>query len=81
MEKHEGAPGVRLNERVHNLRVCHEYVHAVFGILLVFTLRFEHETLQYVVVPRDDAVRDVRSVSSSGRGDVGAPAESKHTLF
>jgi hypothetical protein len=37
------------------LRVCHEDMHAVFCIFLIFTFRLEHEPLEYVVIPRDDA--------------------------
>jgi hypothetical protein len=37
------------------LRVGHENVHAVFGVLLIFAFCLEHEPLQDVIVPRDDA--------------------------
>ena len=37
------------------LRVCHENVHAVFRIFLIFALCLEHESLEYVIISRDDA--------------------------
>jgi hypothetical protein len=37
------------------LRVCHEYMHAVFRVFLVFTLCLEHESLEYVIIARDNA--------------------------
>jgi hypothetical protein len=33
-------------------------VHAVFHILLVFMLRLEHEPLEDVIIPGNDAIRD-----------------------
>ncbi len=47
-------PGVRV--RASYVRVGHEDVHAVLCVLLVVALRLEHEPLEDVVVPRDDAV-------------------------
>jgi hypothetical protein len=41
--------------RTARLRVCHENVHAVFSVLLIFTLCLQHETFEDVIVPRDNA--------------------------
>jgi hypothetical protein len=38
------------------VRVCGENVHAVIHILLVFMLRLEHEALEDVITPRNDAI-------------------------
>ena len=42
--------------RAAYVRVRHEDVHAVLRVLLVLALGLEHEPLEDVVVPRDDAV-------------------------
>ena len=37
------------------LRICHENVHAVYSVFLVFALRLENKLLDDAVVPGDDA--------------------------
>jgi hypothetical protein len=40
------------------LRVCHENMHAVFRILFIFALGLQHEPLEDVIIPCDDAARN-----------------------
>ena len=40
--------------RTARLRVCHENVHAVLSVLLIFALCLQHETFEDVIVPRDN---------------------------
>jgi hypothetical protein len=40
------------------LRVCHENMHAVFRVLFIFALGVQHELLEDVIIPCDDAVHN-----------------------
>ena len=37
------------------LRVCHENMHAVLSVFLIFTLCLQHEPFEDVIIPCDDA--------------------------
>ena len=50
-----------------SLRICHENVHAVFRVLLIFTSRFENEPLEDVIIPRYDAAYDQKQKETGWR--------------
>jgi len=49
------------------LRVTHEYMYAMFGILFVLALRFKNELLEDIVVARDDTEKYVRTSRNTSR--------------
>jgi hypothetical protein len=40
------------------LRVCHEKMQAVFRVFFIFALGIQHELLEDVIIPCDDAVHN-----------------------
>jgi hypothetical protein len=46
-----------LSVKLKYLRVAHEYMHSMFGVLFIFTLRLKDELLEDVIISGDDTER------------------------
>ena len=43
-----------LSVKLKHLRVAHEYMHSMFSVLFIFTLRLKDELLEDVIISGDD---------------------------